>query len=257
MDQAKYKNFLKTKYFDEGLSFNQIAKLLDSYSNKVRRDFLKFGFVPRTKSEAQANVLFWDKASHPTKGKQRSEADKIRISDTMARMWDTMDDKVRTKRAAKAKKNWDKMSLREQQEFREKASNAMRQAATTGSKMEKLLSEFLVELGYNNTMHDELMLLNGNLQIDIYVPSLKLVIEVDGPTHYQPIWGEEKLAKTINSDNEKNGLLLGDGYSVVRFKHIVKKITEKYKREVKEKFQQMIPEFKKNIGNPKLYLLEI
>jgi very-short-patch-repair endonuclease len=257
MDQAKYKEFLKIKYFDEGLSFNEIAKLLDSYSNKVRRDFIKFGFKPRSKAEAQANVLFWEKARHPTKGKKRSEEDKISISNTMAEMWRDMDEKSKEKRSNKAKKNWNKMSVKEQREFREKASTAMRQAATTGSKMEKLLSEFLLELGYNNTMHDELMLLNGNLQIDIYVPSLKLVIEVDGPTHYLPIWGEEKLAKTVNSDNEKNGLLLSDGYSVVRFKHIVKKITEKYKRDVKAKFEQMMPEFKKNIGTPKLYLLEI
>ena len=47
---------------------------------------------------------------------------------------------------------------------------------------------------------------NSNLEVDIYLPEMGAAIEIDGPSHFLPIWGEEALSKTIKSDNEKNGL---------------------------------------------------
>jgi hypothetical protein len=42
--------------------------------------------------------------------------------------------------------------------------------------------------------------LSNNLEIDIFIPSLKLCIELNGPVHYFPIWGVEKLQKVQNKD---------------------------------------------------------
>jgi hypothetical protein len=40
-------------------------------------------------------------------------------------------------------------------------------------------------------------------EIDIFIPSLKLGIEINGILHYEPIYGEDKLNKIINNDKAK------------------------------------------------------
>jgi len=42
-----------------------------------------------------------------------------------------------------------------------------------------------------------------NSELDIYIPSLKLAVELNGIYHYEPIWGEEKLKYTQNNDQRK------------------------------------------------------
>ena len=59
-----------------------------------------------------------------------------------------------------------------------------------------------------------------NLEIDLYIPELKTIIEVDGPSHFLPIWGEDKLQKQINADLRKSGTLLSKGYVVIRIKSL-------------------------------------
>ena len=40
-------------------------------------------------------------------------------------------------------------------------------------------------------------------ELDIYIPSIFLAIELNGIFHYQPIYGEEKLAQIQNNDENK------------------------------------------------------
>jgi very-short-patch-repair endonuclease len=54
----------------------------------------------------------------------------------------------------------------------------------------------------------------------MYIPSLKTIIEVDGPSHFLPIWGEEKLRKQIKADVNKTGLILSKGYVIIRIKNL-------------------------------------
>ena len=45
---------------------------------------------------------------------------------------------------------------------------------------------------------------NTALELDIYVPELKFAIEVDGPMHRIPCYGEERLQAQIKNDLIKN-----------------------------------------------------
>ena len=61
---------------------------------------------------------------------------------------------------------------------------------------------------------------------------LKTVIEIDGPAHFLPIWGEEALQKNIRSDAQKSGLILSGGYVMIRVKNISKTISQKIQRDM-------------------------
>lgn len=76
---------------------------------------------------------------------------------------------------------------------------------TTGirvSRLEKWISEKLtilyplLDIQYNRK--DAI-----NSELDIYIPSLKLAFELNGPFHYEPIFSEEKLKKIQNNDQRK------------------------------------------------------
>ena len=40
-------------------------------------------------------------------------------------------------------------------------------------------------------------------ELDVYIPELKMAIEINGILHYEPIYGEEKLTKVQNRDKQK------------------------------------------------------
>lgn len=42
-----------------------------------------------------------------------------------------------------------------------------------------------------------------NSELDIYIPSFKLAIELNGIFHYEPIYGQDKLLQIQNNDNRK------------------------------------------------------
>jgi len=73
---------------------------------------------------------------------------------------------------------------------------------TRRSKLEKWLEEQLTILYPNLEIHynkkDAI-----NSELDIYIPSLKLAIELNGIFHYEPIYGKDKLSQITNNDNRK------------------------------------------------------
>lgn len=55
-------------------------------------------------------------------------------------------------------------------------------------------------------------------ELDIYLPTLKIAIECDGPCHTFPIYGEETLIKTQERDAKKDILCEQIGIKLIRIK---------------------------------------
>jgi very-short-patch-repair endonuclease len=116
--------------------------------------------------------------------------------------------------------SWNKKTEYEKTHFFKRSAEAMQEASKNGSKMEKYLFDFLIEEGYRVDKHKEHLLQNEKFHIDLYVRDCRAAIEIDGPMHFEPIRGEEKLQKRIAADTQKNGLILSSDMVLIRVKLI-------------------------------------
>ena len=228
----KEEKFIVKEYVENNKSTYEISESLGTYPNKVRRTLVKLGVKLRDKSKAQSTAIKSGRHKHPTQGTERSENDKVKISEGMSSHWEHMCDEERTRRSETAKKQWDNMSDEDRDKLRKSAAEAVRRAAKEGSKVEKFLREGLTQAGRDVIFHKTGLIANQNLEIDLFIPSLKVAIEVDGPAHFLPIWGEENLKKRIKSDAQKSGLLIQAGYVVLRIRHITKNLSGKRNRDL-------------------------
>jgi len=225
-------------YVHQNCSTYVIAKKYNTYPNKVRRLLLKNGIELDDKSTAQKKALKAGRSKHPTEGTKRSEGVRIQISESVHEHWQNLTNEEYQDRVEKARIQWDEMSETDRKALRDAAAIAVREASKNGSKMERFLLDKLVLEGYNILFHKKGLLPSQDLEIDLFVPELKVAIEIDGPAHFLPIWGETQaekqkiLQKHIKSDAHKSGLLLSQGFVVIRVKHLTKSLSEKHKRDV-------------------------
>ena len=203
-DDEKRKK-IQTLYVQDKLSYAEIAEKFDTYANRIRRDAKKFGIPPRDKSEAQKNVLSMGKSSHPTEGKERTKTEKHKIGLGVYKNWDECSEEERQKRTINSKLRWESLS-----------DNYKQNMLTAAH---KYLLTILIDNGYKPQFHKEEILANTKLQIDIYVPEKNVAIEVDGPSHFAPVWGDKSLNRNTKSDERKTGLILGKGMKLIRIKH--------------------------------------
>ena len=207
-------------YNDQSKSTYEIAKSLDTYPNKIRRTLIKHGYKLKDKSQAQKNALKSGRCTHPTAGKKRTQDEKLRISEGMETHWEKMTEEQRQDRVNQAKERWKKMDASQKEKMCRLATDAIRKAGKEGSKLEKFVMDKLIESGYTVDFHNKTLIPNEKLEIDLYIPALKTIIEVDGPSHFLPIWGEEKLQKQIKADLQKSGRILSRGFAIIRVKAI-------------------------------------
>jgi very-short-patch-repair endonuclease len=216
---SDFENKVAKMYNEQNKSTYEIAKDLHTYPNKIRRTLKKMGYELKDKSEAQKTALASGRSSHPTQGKKRTMDERVKISSSLVDYWNDMTEKEKARRSQIAKKNWRNMTAEQKEAMRSKGIAAIQNAATKGSKLERTLQKRLLGAGFNSRMH-EVIIPAENLEIDLYIPDLKTIIEVDGPSHFLPIWGEDKLQKQINADLRKSGTLLSKGYVVIRVKSL-------------------------------------
>jgi very-short-patch-repair endonuclease len=82
----------------------------------------------------------------------------------------------------------------------------------------KYEENYLLKNGYKTDFHKEHILSNTKLQIDLFLPTMNIAIEVDGPSHFLPVWGDDVLLKNQKYDKKKTGLIIGKGLSLIRIK---------------------------------------
>ena len=218
LNDTEKRKFLKQQYEKEKKSFAEIAKEVGTYANKVRRDAIKLNISIRDKSEAQKNALAIGKTQHPTKGKTRPESVKEKIGLSVLESWENLEESELANRKQKARLNWQNKTDEEKEYILKQANAAVREAGKTGSKLEKFLLDKLLLNGYVVEFHKEQSILNTKLQIDLFVPKLNVAIEVDGPSHFSPVWGNDTLNRNKKYDDKKTGLIIGKGLYLIRIK---------------------------------------
>lgn len=216
-DEEKIKTLTKL-YIKENKSFADIAAMFDTYPNRIRRDAKSFGIQIRNKSEAQKNALITGKHKHPTKGTQRPEETKLKIGSQVMQSWEKLSPAELQSRKDKAKENWENLDEDTKQNIHNLAIEAVRLTSKTGSKLEKFLFNKLLSDKYAVDFHKEQSLVNTRLQIDLFLPKLNIAIEVDGPSHFEPVWGDQSLKRNISYDQKKEGLITGKGWHLIRIK---------------------------------------
>jgi|TARA_R110000765_G_C18941596_1_gene607743 very-short-patch-repair endonuclease len=209
------------KLYETGSSTYQIAEHFQTYPNKIRRILTKHGVLLKSRSQAQKNALHNGRAKHPTVGTKRTKEERLKISSSVHEYWSSMSEDEHQHRCDEAKRRWHSMPADERDRICSMAIKAIQKAGKEGSKMEKFLSEALNERGYSVEFHKKDLIPTQNLEIDLYIPSLTTIIEIDGPSHFFPIWGEEKLQKQIIADNQKSGIILSKGYIIIRVKNLL------------------------------------
>ena len=218
-------------YQNENKSTYEIAEILNTYPNKIRRILKRSGCQLKDQSEAQRAAFSSGRREHPTKGRERTQEEKLKISASLSSRWDSLSKEEKKSRSDKAKENWKNLSASKKQEILQLASEGIRKAGKEGSKIEKYVYEKLIKSGFKTEFHKYNLIPNEKLEIDLYVSELKTIIEIDGPSHFLPVWGDEKLEKQMSADLDKNGLLLSKGFVIIRLK-VLKNASLKRKEEV-------------------------
>ena len=85
---------------------------------------------------------------------------------------------------------------------------------------------------------------------------MSTAIEIDGPSHFEPVWGEEALSRTQKADQQKTGLLLSNGFVLIRVKQ-QKGLSEKYKREILSKIVSILTDINKKYPSRENRYIEI
>lgn len=242
---AKTEQKIVQEYLN-GESSCSLAKAYNTYQNKILRVLKKNGVEIRNASEAQKKALELGRSSHPTEGKTLDDETKLKQSESQAKRWRQMDSVKKDAIKAGARERWEERPEESKREMLAKAGSALRQASIEGSKAEKYINQMLLKNGYETIMHKKGFVI-GEYEIDLLLPKLQTIIELDGPQHFLPVFGEEVLQKNIKYDTVKNGVLLSKGYTVIRVKYIVKHLSDKIKRDLWDKISSVIKQVESGV----------
>ena len=239
----KNRDYIIKAYTVEGKSTYQIAEALGVPPKRIQRALVSLGVPRRSYGEAQSNALKTGAAAHPTKGKTYDKDKRERMSDLMAKYWDSMSEEERERRSHIGKLKWEEKTDAEKEAMSSAAAEACRKAAKEGSKLEKYLKTALEEDGYPVEFHKTNLTSDERLEVDLYIPQLKLAIEIDGISHFEPVWGEERLRKHQSADTKKVAMLLSAGYNILRVKQVTKTLSDKKRRATRTAILEALKQF--------------
>lgn len=213
-----YKDYILDAYFKQNKSTLVIAKELGVSTKLVRNTILKSGNKLRTKKES-AETSYKNGRSPPMSGKTHSDSTKKKIAKSVHENWTQLSEKDYEKRIEKFRENWYNLDVSVRENIIYKSRLAIAKSSKEGSKLELFVSESLIKHNFSPVIHYDKFPYE-KLEVDIFLPANKIAIEIDGPSHTLPIYGDDRLESTIKSDEKKNNLLLGMGYVVIRIRYV-------------------------------------
>lgn len=212
---------LKTK------SIRQIAAEQNTYPNKIGRLAKKFNIEIPSQAEGQKRSYASGRSVPPMLGKKHNHDSLNKISQSRHTAWEEQKNSPEYEELIKKYKDaYDSRSDEEKDAMQRMAAKAIYQTRTQGSKLERFLLEKLRDAGYSPEFHAKQVILQEDLEVDIYIGELSIALEVDGVTHDENIYGEDHLARRRLADSKKNGLLLMNGFTIIRIPNKVKHVSQ-------------------------------
>lgn len=207
-------------YQDEGLSMRQLAAKLNVPLATLSRFMKKHGITSRDKAEAQKNYL--KDHEHQMQGKKHSDSTKQKISKGLGEFWDKLseDDKEELKKKIGSawRRKWQQMSDTDRRAMMESLSNKAKEMQGQGSRFERFVAEELRKRGYAVEERSVNYTAGKQFEVDIALPKERIAIEIDGPTHFLPIHGEDHLKEQQERDARKDELITGTGMNMLRIR---------------------------------------
>ena len=230
--------YLRTAYLLEEKSTCEIANELGESTGHVRNALIKHGIPIRSRSVAQKLAFYQGKSVHPTRGRHRPREERDRIAKKLADNWANATPEEKQARSEVTKKQWEERSEFDRRQIQRECAKGIRKAALYGSKLERYLLGRLKADGFPAQFHRSVVVGAESMHVDIYLPDRKLAIEVDGPSHFLPIYGEAKLAKSMAADQKKDGLLISTGHRIIRIRQEHSNLTDFARGEL---YAQLLP----------------
>jgi very-short-patch-repair endonuclease len=212
-------------YLNHHMSAGKIAEKYKTYPNKILRTLRKAGINVKDRAEVQKEALETGQRAHPMKGKKHKKESKKKIGQKVMETYDGFSDDKKKEIEEIHRIRWNERTAESIIDMRTKGTQAIRKSSVEGSKLEKYLFENLQGRGFAVYMHQNITE-NQKLEVDLIIN--KVAVEVQGPSHYDPIYGQDKLMKNKQADLEKLNLLLQYGYSVIYIRNTCKRKSEVY-----------------------------
>lgn len=208
------------RLYQEGLSMRAVAIKLGVPLASLSRFMKKYGIISRDKAEAQKNYL--KDHTHQMSGKKHSDTTKQKISKGLGEFWDKLseEDKEELKRKIGSawRRKWQHMSDNDRRSMMESLSNKAKEMQGKGSRFERYVAEELRKRGYLVEERSTNYTAGKQFEIDIALPKERIMIEIDGPTHFLPIHGEDHLKEQQERDARKDELVNGANMNMLRIR---------------------------------------
>lgn len=243
--------------YDNNHSVREIAEIMDTYPNKILREFKKIGKEVRSKTDSAKVACNKGRIKPPMLGKKRTQAEKDNIAEQQIKRWKNMSDEDLEEFKQGAKERWETESVEQKLNRQKKAGEALKRASIEGSKAEKFLYEQLTRSGYDVIIHKTGLIPGQKFEVDLYLPSMKVAIEIDGPQHFLPVYGEMNLHRNIKYDTIKNGALLSRGICVIRVKYLLKNATLNSNRRLYDLIVSELSKIEQNFPEEGYRLIEL
>ena len=243
--------------YGQGYGTSTIGEKYGVKANTIRRGLISRGIKMRTISESQKLRLDNGIAEHPTAGKTRPDSVKKKIAEKSHQTWKNKSEKEKLEHKERSKEWWDNRPPELVEQMKESSAKGIRRAAKEGSQLERFLLNKIRETGRDVIWHASNFLENVDLEVDLLLPNDKIAIEADGVFHVQPVFSQEQFEKTLRADATKNGLLMKNGYCVIRVRNTRKNMSIPFYDRLWSEVNKLIEEINSNFPGIDNRLFEI